>query len=74
MDVIDQVSPDSRILVVQDRPDMVLGGEYMYRVDRIVLTRWKTKDEQQSGWARQGRRNQKPGRSPVKRPKKWTSV
>ncbi len=44
MDVIDQVSPDSRILVVRDRPDMVLGGEDMYRVDRIVLTRWKTKD------------------------------
>ncbi len=58
MDVIDQVSPDSRILMVRDRPDMVLGGEDMYRVDKIVLTRWKIKDEQHSGWARQGRRNQ----------------
>ncbi len=58
MDVIDQVSLDSMILVVRDHPDMVLGGEDMYRVDRIVLTGWKTKDEQQSGWARQGRSNQ----------------
>ncbi len=72
MDIIDQVSLGSRILVVRDRPDMVLGGEDMYRVDRIVLSGWKTKDEQQSGGARQGRR--KPQRSPVKRPKKWTSV
>ncbi len=43
-----------------------------YRVDRILLTGWKTKDEQQSGWARQ--RQKKPGRSPVKRLKKWTGV
>jgi hypothetical protein len=27
----------------------------MYRVDRILITGWKTKDEQESGWARHGR-------------------
>jgi hypothetical protein len=37
-----------------------------------LLTGCKTKDEQQSSWARQ--RQKKPGRSPLKRPKKWTGV
>ncbi len=54
------------------RPEQVLGREDAYCVDRIVLTRRKTKDEQQSSWARQ--RQKKPGRSPVKRPKKWTGI
>ncbi len=40
--------------MVRDRPDMVLGGEDTYRMDRILITRWKTKDEQKRSWARQG--------------------
>ncbi len=38
--------------------EQVLVREDEYRVDRILLTGWKTKDEQQSSWARHGRRNQ----------------
>jgi hypothetical protein len=40
------------------RLEQVHVREDVYRVDRILLTGWKTKDEQQSGWARHGRRNQ----------------
>jgi hypothetical protein len=51
VDVIDQVTPGSGILGVRDWLDMILGGEDAYRVDRLLLTCWKTKEEQQGGWA-----------------------
>jgi hypothetical protein len=77
MSVINRVTQDGGIMAVHDRPDMVLGREDAYRVDRRLLVGWKTKVEQRSGWAKQGQevnepRQKGPGPSLVMRPKKWT--
>ncbi len=53
------------------RLEQVLGREDAYRMDRIA--HWVEDHARAAeGWGRQ--QQKKPGRSPVKRPKKWTGV
>jgi hypothetical protein len=76
VDVIDQVTPGSGILGVRDWLDMILGGEDAYRVDRLLLTCWKTKEKQQGGWAHNINQAElvDQWRPLARRSRKWTCV
>jgi hypothetical protein len=54
--VIDRVVPGGPLLSSKDWPDMILSEEDALRINEILLTWWKTKEDHFKSWASQGLR------------------
>jgi hypothetical protein len=54
VDTIDRVMPGGPPLTDMGRPDMKLSEEDARRINKMLLTGWKTKEDYLKGWASQG--------------------